>query len=844
MYKATYLKGTHLNVDTVQYLRKHDLVYRSPMERAPDGIPLGTGCFGGLSYVTDNALHFLINHVDALDCARCSDFSTWAKEDEEKHTAPFGCGHLMITDNEPGFDWKYLTDFEYRLNIAQAVATLKSVTPFSDNRFRSFASKDQQVMVIEGQMNSESETQREITLERWGSRNFFHFYEQIADCPEKNLSDTSVGQKDNIFYICQSVGNNSFVTAVRVEAEGYTIQKINDRCIKCLLPASRQSHFRLLVSCVVSGNRTPDLESALSSLEEAAAAEDRLFVQHTADWKAYWEKSFLHLPQHDYLENLYYLSLYHLRCSGLGNYPHSFGSIWTWYGDSRNWGHFYHWNYQQTYWFMNAAGHPELEKNYFDYRFSMLDHAREVAKKLFGVEGAFFSDVTSLNGFQGLDPDTISNLTCGPQIASQFYHYYRYTRDETFLRERAYPFMRAVAQLYENLLQRDEDGFYRIRGGSTAYETYWNLKETITDCCAIRQLFTSLLEASRILDTDEQMHETWTDVIEHIYPVPESDYREEGCPPARIYAGGKKWDDTMAAWPSRDYVFNIFRPAFLAPVYPFSLVGLSQKDSPDFETARNSVHLTMYESLNPAKKEKAKVIGHNLVLQCAARLGMEETVDWLEYFIETFQYFTNGMCHFAHKSMAFSVGNDLKNVHINKLPRGIRSTQWQDLHEPNEERMQVSIDRFCHTYFEVTGNILDGLQEMLLQSYDGRIRVFPAVPEKFSGTFSLWAVDCMRISSQMEEGEVRFVLVEAGKNTLCRIISPFRYVRVLNEAGLAVDYRLENEELQFAAEAGHRYRIENRETPLTQYYVDEIPCERNNDAKQLRTVMLGSRKNY
>lgn len=55
------------------------------------------------------------------------------------------------------------------------------------------------------------------------------------------------------------------------------------------------------------------------------------------------------------------------------------------------------------------------------------------------MEGAFYSDISNLNGFQAIEPDTVRNLSVGAQIALDFYRRVRYQPDEVFLRERALP---------------------------------------------------------------------------------------------------------------------------------------------------------------------------------------------------------------------------------------------------------------------------------------------------------------------------------------------------------------------------------------------------------------------
>ena len=195
---------------------------------------------------------------------------------------------------------------------------------------------------------------------------------------------------------------------------------------------------------------------ALDSITDAHSIREK----HRARWRTFWNQSFIHLQENDYLENLYYIHLYQLGCSSLGRNPLTFAGLWGWFRDSRNWGHFYHWNHQQTYWGLHAAGHSELLANYLDYRFRMLAHAKEDAKRLFGVDGAFYSDISNLNGCNAIEPDTVRNLSVGLQIALDFYRHVRYTMDTAFLKEKALPVMTACADLYLNLMQSVHNASY------------------------------------------------------------------------------------------------------------------------------------------------------------------------------------------------------------------------------------------------------------------------------------------------------------------------------------------------------------------------------------------------
>jgi alpha-L-fucosidase 2 len=49
-----------------------------------------------------------------------------------------------------------------------------------------------------------------------------------------------------------------------------------------------------------------------------------------------------------------------------------------------------------------------------------------------------------------------------PWIAQHFWNHYEYSGDIDFLKNRAYPFFREVAQFFEDYLIKDETGTYQI----------------------------------------------------------------------------------------------------------------------------------------------------------------------------------------------------------------------------------------------------------------------------------------------------------------------------------------------------------------------------------------------
>ena len=103
----------------------------------------------------------------------------------------------------------------------------------------------------------------------------------------------------------------------------------------------------------------------------------------------------------------------------------------------------------------------ECMEPYFRYLERQLPDYRQNAQRLFGTRGIHVPSRTSSHGlnnhFDATWPMTF--WTAGAAWAAHFFFdYYQFTGDESFLRERAFPFMREAALFYEDFLQPGADG--------------------------------------------------------------------------------------------------------------------------------------------------------------------------------------------------------------------------------------------------------------------------------------------------------------------------------------------------------------------------------------------------
>lgn len=840
MYRSIHFENGRLAGSVMNYLRKHDVVYHSPAYKAKEGLPIANGCFGGMLYHSEHSVRWMQNHTDAIDFAPGGHFHAWAGESEEINTAPVSCGEISISDGMPSFEWVYLTDYEARLNLADGCAELKSSTPFSSWKCRAFAVQEPCVTVFEAEASSDEPVERTVRLEKWSSPNFFHYYEQIVPDHSKNLNNIEAGTKDSCIYLHQHLRGTDYILAAKLAGESCRAEIENSHSCRFVLPRAAKHRFVFFTTAVVCQGGVAGLDEALANLKKAEQAQSALFKTHCRSWAEFWEKSFLSLPDDDYLENLYYVNLYQLNSSSRGKYPITFAGLWNTYKDARNWGHFYHWNHQQTYWGLDACGHGELEENYLAYRFNMLKNACDDAKKEFKSLGAFYSDVSNLNGFNALEPDTVRNFTVGPQIALDFYRHFRYTQDFRFLLEVAYPVMAACADFYCHHLKKEKDGFYRINGGSSCYESYWNNRETITDRAMIPALFGALLKVRNLVSLDSEKASLYQDILDHIYPIPALETKHDG-EIKKIFADGIKWNGETMQYAEGVYPLSAFPGSQLAMVYPSGAVSLKDSGTDLFQTAVNTARVVF--DRDGYQSGPMGCCGHAPLPQVAARLGMgEDTYRLLYRYVSQYQPFPNGLTHF--QNIEGDAQWPAEGFHPRILEPG-EATQWEKIHERNfGRRTFIPSDVFLHCYFEPAGNITAGLNEMLLQSCDGVLRVFPAVPKKFSAVFTLWAEGAFRVTSERKDSDIRFVFIESTAGGSCCLQLPWQEPIRFTCERAEVAYEIRNGILHFETAAGKGYLLERSQFPVANYYIDTLTGTPNPGMKKLGSNTLGKAKIY
>jgi hypothetical protein len=202
---------------------------------------------------------------------------------------------------------------------------------------------------------------------------------------------------------------------------------------------------------------TPDdpQPAACAALAKLTAAEvERLIAGHHDWWTAFWRKSFVRLDVEPLVERAWYGGLYLLGCANkVGQWPAGCNG-WP-VNDQVPWGGDYHWNYnhEATYYGAYSANHVELTEPYDRCVLAANEYGRRQAAAL-GVPGTYFFIATAPGHLN--EPLTVAQRTHALEAALNLLNRYYYTHDLAWART-VFPFLKDVAAYWDFDLQQNKE---------------------------------------------------------------------------------------------------------------------------------------------------------------------------------------------------------------------------------------------------------------------------------------------------------------------------------------------------------------------------------------------------
>ncbi|WP_205215176.1 glycosyl hydrolase family 95 catalytic domain-containing protein [Amycolatopsis albispora] len=145
-----------------------------------------------------------------------------------------------------------------------------------------------------------------------------------------------------------------------------------------------------------------------------------------------------------------------------GSLPANLQGVWN-NSTSPPWSADYHVNInlQMNYWPAETTNLTETTAPLFDYVDSMVPAGEVTAREMFGNRGWVVHNETNPFGFTGVHDWATAFWfpESGAWLAQHYYEHYLFTRDEAFLRDRAYPMMKSLARFWiDELVADPRDG--------------------------------------------------------------------------------------------------------------------------------------------------------------------------------------------------------------------------------------------------------------------------------------------------------------------------------------------------------------------------------------------------
>lgn len=497
------------------------------------------------------------------------------------------------------------------------------------------------------------------------------------------------------------------------------------------------------------------LEAAAALVNDAAAA-DGDTPGHESWWAEYWNRSFLTIPDAR-LESLYYIEMYKLACSSRpGGYPTTLQGLWTLDGGMPPWSGDYHldMNIQETYWPIYTANRLELGEPLYRVFSACIPRWRDQAQQFFGFDG-IWSGVSV--GPRGERIFGYSAVQMWPGNAAWLTHHYwlhfLYSQDKDFLRDEALPIMRLAFLTYANLLEADDAGTLHIplsnspEWGEGSFEAF--VRNPTCDIGLIHFLGNAILQANDVLGVEDDLTPRVRHVLEHLVPYPADNtgfHVAEGIPLTHSHRHHSQ----------------------LMPVHPLGVVTLEGSDA-----------------------DRA-LIRHSL-----ARIRLLGTGEWTGWAFPWMSLIASraGYGNMAWQMLDIYANSFIKpnTFHVNGDPRIFGLTHFQ--YEPMT--------------LEAGFAAAAGVMEMLLQSHNGLIRLFPTMPDRWHDAYfaDLRAEGAFVLTAKHADGRTRFAEVRSEAGLTCRIHNSFAGPADLLDTATGSTTTLDGDLLAFDTVPGGRYLL-------------------------------------
>ncbi|MDD4848507.1 MAG: hypothetical protein PHR53_07075 [Bacteroidales bacterium] len=682
-----------------------------------EGIPLGNAFVGALVWQKDSNLRFSLDRVDLWDLRPTDSLSgenfrfAWVQEQVKKND------YLLV---QKKLDWSY--DREPAPSKIPGAALEFPLKFFGE------------LSHIQLHINNA------LCVATWKNgitmKTFVHASEPVGWFVFENLPDSLLPHLVAPSYqIAQNLAPSDVVGGQDLRRLNYQQGSIiNDRqSIHYHQQGWGDFYYDVSVKWQQNGSTLLGVWSITSSLCEESS-EDLVskamqrniyqdYQNHLNYWNQYWQKSSVSLPD-SILQKQYDLEMYKFASVTRENsYPISLQAVWTadngklppWKGD------FHHdLNTQMSYWCTYIGNHLPEGLGIVNTLWKQRDVYKKYTKQYFETEGLNVPGVATLMGepMGGWIQYALSP-TCAAWLSHSFYQHWKFSADTVFLEQQAYPFLKDVALYLEQISVINENGIRQLPISSSP-EIFdnsinaWFTTMTNYDLALMRFLFQATSEMAKVLNLNEEA-EHWSKIFQQL---PDFDTDSSG---SLTFAKGFPYHQSHRHF------------SHALAIYPLGLLDVHDGD-------------------------QSKQI-------------VESTLQQLESF---------GTDGWTGYSFAWYANMQARALHGDKAADALRSFAecfcLRNSFHANGDQNQCGKSKFDYRPFTLEGNFAfaSAIQEMLLQSHSGVIRIFPAVPNDWKNISfrQLRAVNAFLISAQKQDGKISQIDIFAEKGGRCRLALP------------------------------------------------------------------------
>jgi alpha-L-fucosidase 2 len=462
--------------------------------------------------------------------------------------------------------------------------------------------------------------------------------------------------------------------------------------------------------------------------------------EHINWWTKFWTQSDVIIPD-SLLQKQYYLEMYKFGSVARADAPPiALQAVWTAdHGKLPPWkGDFHHdLNTQLSYWPSYTGNYLGLEEGFINWLWKYRSTFKKYTRDFYEADGLNVPGVTTLEG----EPmGGWIQYSFGPTVACwlshHFYLHWRYTMDKEFLEQKAYPWIKDVAVFLDKVAVKENRKRKLLISSSPEIfdnsRRAWFAETTNFDLALIHWTYEKAAEMARELNLNEEAKE-WEQIL--------TEWSQLAVDP----------ETGLMISPNVPYDKSHRHFSHLMGFHPLGLIDFS-KGTKDKEIIQNTLN-------NLAEVGPDYWTGYSYSWQAnlyARAFEGEKAAEALRIFAKCF-------C--------------LKNsFHV------------------NGDQCKAGHSKMTYRPFTLEGNFAfaSAIQEMLLQSHTGVVKLFPAIPSDWRDVSftDLRTQGAFLVSAEMKNSQVNKVVITAENGGEIVFENLFGDAEIVSDKNFEKDGRL------------------------------------------------------